>query len=259
MKYIICLIAFISLLGCNKEIQNNVQRIKTEPIKKSFSVKTEDELNIVGNYFYMSAQKDSVQPLIILIHQFRSDKEQWDSAFIDTFLKNKYKVIAYDIRSHGESDKAKVDLMELLSDGQQAPKDLDAVIKWANEQKGINKDKIGIVGTSIGGSLGIYGAAFKGIKSVVAVSSGKGTFEAFTGYDERKMSMARPIPRIKNVMFVCGTKDGDIIDEEKKIYDNYLMDPREIMNLESDKHGKDLISAFPEIEKVIFKWFDKTL
>jgi hypothetical protein len=268
MKNITIILAIASvflIIGCNKNLQNFEQKpveqkSKVEAKKDRVDLITEDKINIAADYYYLSDKKDARQPLIVLIHQFRSNKEQWDKNFIDTLLSKNYKVLAYDIRSHGESGEAAVSQMDLLTSREQAPKDLDAVMKWSLTQKGIDSSKIAVVGTSIGGSLGIYGKIFKGVKSVVAISSGRETFQAFTGYDDRMMSSSmRPIPRITNVMFICGIADGSYLEEEKGIYDNYLMEPREIIKYESDKHGKDLISQYPEIFKTIINWFSKTL
>ena len=261
--YIVIIASVLITTGCNRNIQSDVQKTeqkaKVEVKKDKLDLVTEDKINIVADYYYFSDNKDKKQPLIILIHQFRSSKEEWDKAFIDTLLSKNYKVLAYDIRSHGQSGQASVSQAELLENREQAPKDVDAVLNWAYTQKGIDSAKVGIVGTSIGGSLGIYGKIFKGVSSVVAVSSGKSTFQAFTGYDDRMMSSMRPILRAKNVMFVCGINDNNYFEEEKNIYDNYLMEPRELSKYESDRHGKDLIAQYPEILKLITNWFSKTL
>lgn len=261
--YIFAIASALFLASCNKNFQNDVQKVdqksKADIKSDKLEIITDDKIKIAADYYYFSDKRETKQPLIILIHQFRSSKEQWDKSFIDTLLNKNYKVLAYDIRSHGQSGQATVSQAELLENKEQAPKDVDAVLNWAYTQKGIDSGKVGIVGTSIGGSLGIYAKIFKGVSSVVAVSSGKGTFQAFTGYDDRMMSSMRPILRTKNVMFICGTADGSYFEEEKGIYDNYLMEPRELSKFESGKHGKDLIEQYPEILKLITNWFNKTL
>lgn len=261
MKKLIILLLVIILSGCGKEEGNldksSIVATDTSLKKENISISTADGLKLSANYFYKTDK--SKQPLVILIHQFRSDKEQWQQSFVDSLIKKGYKVLAFDLRSHGKSDKASVEITQLLSDPVQAPKDVDAVIDWAKSQPSIDSNRIAIVGTSIGGSLGIYGRINKGVKSVVAVSSGKSTFEAFTGYDERKMSMARPIPRIKNIMFICGKEDGSYAQEEQSIFDNYLDDPKEIQFFESGKHGKFLIEEFPQINTIIINWLNNTL
>ncbi len=261
MKKIIILLLIAFLSGCGREEGNidksTVVASDTSLKKENISIGTADGLKLSADYFYKTVK--SKQPLVILIHQFRSDKEQWQQSFVDSLIKKGYKVLALDLRSHGKSDPAPVEQIQLLSDPAQAPRDVDAAVAWAKTQTSIDSNRIAIIGTSIGGSLGIYGRINQGIKSVVAVSSGKSTFEAFTGYDDRKMSMARPIPRIKNIMFICGKKDGNYAEEEQAIFDNYLDEPREIQFFESEKHGKFLIEEFPEINKFILNWLNKTL
>ncbi|MFA5010963.1 MAG: alpha/beta fold hydrolase [Ignavibacteria bacterium] len=261
MKKLLLLLLLFSFAGCSKDISEVEKKsgtvIDTSIKKENIDVSTSDGIMISANYLYKS---DKIkQPLVILIHQYRSDKKQWSQNFLDSLLNKGYKVLAYDIRSHGESGKADVDISDLLSNPEQAPKDIDAVIKWAKFQMSIDSNRIAVVGTSIGGSLGIYACINSGVKSVVSVSSGKSTFEAFTGYDERRMSMARPIPRIKNVMFICGNKDNNVADEERSIYENYLDEPKELQVFESEKHGKFLIEEFPQINELIINWLSKTL
>ena len=247
--------------GCKKELQNDIKNVnqeKAEVKKERIEMFTEDNLKIVGNYFYVAGKEKIRQPLIVLIHQFRSDKEQWSKDFIDSLIAKKYKVMAFDIRSHGESDKAKVELDDLLTNPDQTPKDVNAVLKWAYNNEGVDTTKIGFAGTSIGGALGFYGR-IKGGKSVVLVSTGKMTFEPLTGYDERRMSMARPLLRVTNALFISGEKDGNHALDSKNIYDNFLSDPRELKFYDSDRHGKELIKQYPEIYTLIINWFGKTL
>ncbi|MFA7361424.1 MAG: alpha/beta fold hydrolase [Candidatus Kapaibacterium sp.] len=260
MKKLLLILLLFSIAGCSKdvtEIEKKSVVNDTSINKENVDIYTSDGLKLSANYIYKTDK--TKQLLVILIHQYRSNKEEWSSSFVDSLINKGYKVIAYDIRSHGKSDKANVELSELLSNPEQAPKDIDAVIKWAKMQTSIDSNRIAVVGTSIGGSLGIYARINSGVKSIVSVSSGKSTFEAFTGYDERKMSMARPIPRIKNVMFISGNKDKNIAEEERSIYENYLDEPKELQIYESDKHGKYLIEEFPQINDLIINWLNKTL
>lgn len=61
----------------------------------------EEQINGVRLY-YVDAGIDSSKPPIVLIHGFPFSSEMWKPQ-ID-FLKTKYRVIAYDIRGHGNSD-----------------------------------------------------------------------------------------------------------------------------------------------------------
>ncbi|MCE1165719.1 MAG: alpha/beta hydrolase [Bacteroidetes bacterium] len=248
--------------GCKKEVKEDVRmpdKPRNEEIKsEKVTINTSDNIKLAGNYYYAKGKEQTREPLIVLIHQFKASKEQWPDSFIDSLVSKNYKVITYDIRSHGESDIAKVKLDDILTNPEQAPKDVDAVLKWAYNNAGIDTTKIGFAGTSIGGALGFYGKLHGG-KSVVMVSTGNLTFAPLTGYDDRKMSMSRPLLKVRNVFMIAGDKDGNHAYENKNIYDTFLDDPREMKFYPSDKHGKELIQQYPEIYSLIINWFGKTL
>jgi dienelactone hydrolase len=208
-------------------------------------IKSADGKDISASYFYEEGKKDSAEPLVILVHQLKQSKEQWSSEFIKSLQTAGCKVLAYDIRGHGKSSKQDGELSELLSDPEQAPKDIEAVVKWASEQKGIDASRIAVVGTSIGGNIGLYAKFRKLVKAAIAISNGKGTFESFTGYNEAMMG--RPyFERFSNVLLVCGSKDDNCEAGQKWIYDNFLDIPKEMKIYDSDKHGKSLIEERPD-------------
>lgn len=225
---------------------------------EEFIIKTSDNIELSSELFYQEGKKDESQPLIILIHQFRQSKEQWKQDFIDSLLAAGFKVLTFDIRGHGNSTKVNYEPGKLLEDPNEAPNDITAVFKWAKEQKGIDSARIGVTGTSIGGNLACFAALNLNAGAIVSISNGKETFEKFTGYDERMMG--RPyFPKFKNAMFICGSKDGSHEAGQKWILDNFTETPKELKVFDSDKHGKDLIESFPEINSLTINWFKKYL
>ncbi len=263
MKYIILLfISFVIFSGCttksietggnknNPQLQQNIKKENPEII-------TSDNLKISTDYYFEESKKDSVQPLVILIHQFNSDRTQWSSELIDTLISSGFKVIAFDLRSHGKSDKAKIEFQKLLTDPEQTPKDVEAVIKWAKSNPGVDSNNIGCAGTSIGGSLSLYASYYLGAKTSIGISIGKMTFENLTGNFEAMMG--RMVKSINNVMLICGKQDGNCGTESQMIYDTFLGTPKEYKQFESKKHGKELIKDFPGINNLIVEWFVKYL
>jgi len=249
--------------GSKSNIKNESSGKKNEVSKKE--VKSKDELtidagggvSIAADYYYESAQKENPRPLVILIHQFRSTKEQWSGAFIDSLLNSGFKVLAYDIRGHGKSSKVDYELSELLSDPEKAPLDLTSVFQWSKSQKGIDTTRIAVVGTSIGGSLACYARYYLGAKTIVGISNGKSTFENFMQIDERMMG--RVFLRISCVLFVVGSRDKNYKAEQEYLYENFLDDPKEMKVYDSDKHGKYLLEEFPVINSEILNWLRKYL
>ena len=173
-------------------------------------------------------------------------------------LVNGFKVLAYDIRGHGKSAKQNGKLEDILTDPEQAPLDIKAVTDWAKKRQGIDSSRIAVIGTSIGGNLALYAALNCGVKVPIAVSNGKQSFEAFTGYNE--MMMGRPyFPKMKNALLICGSKDGDHEAGQKWIYDNFCGDPKEMKVYDSPKHGKFLLEEKPEAKDLILNWLKKYL
>lgn len=267
---------FISITGCtkdrnelsrlqdsnnNKTSQVNSVKSNNTPsaiINEDFTVTTSDKKEISGSLYFSESKKDESQPLVILVHQFNEDRKQWQQSFIDSLLNSGFKVLAYDIRGHGRSDKQNGELESILSDPEQAPLDIKAVIDWAKTRKGIDSTRIAAIGTSVGGNLAIYAALNCGVKIPIAVSNGKQTFEAFTGFNE--LMMGRPnFPKMKNVMLICASKDGDHESGQKWIYVNFCDKPSEMKVYDSGKHGKFLIEEKPEINDLMLSWLKKYL
>lgn len=219
---------------------------------------TEDKKQLRGKYFYSFNNKDSIQPVVILIHQFNSNWDEWSMDIVDSLIQMRYKVFVFNIRGHGGSDKQNGKLESLLTDPDQAPLDLKAAVKWLKEQKGADTNRLAAIGTSVGGNMALYGALNMNIKVPIAISNGKSTFEAFTGYNE--LMMGRPsFPKIKNALLICGSKDGDHEAGQKWIIENFCSEPREMKVYDSDKHGKFLLAQFPEMKTIFFNWLKKYL
>ena len=261
MKYLILLILAL-FSGCTtKSIESggnkNYTQVKSNIKKENPDIVTSDNLKISSDYYYDETKKDISQPLVILIHQFNSNKEQWQAELIDTLISSGFKVLAIDLRSHGKSDKAKIDFEKLLTDPEQTPKDVEAVFKWAKSNPGVDSNNIGCAGTSIGGSLSLYASYYFGAKASIGISIGKLTFENLTGNFEAMMG--RMVKSINNVLLVCGTEDGNYGKESQMIYDTFLGTPKEYKHFDSKKHGKELIKEFPGINLLITDWFVKFL
>lgn len=268
IKIIILLVIPLFLINCSVKKDSNAN-IKTsggktdkQNSKQGFerdniTVTTSDNKELSCTYSYEDGKKETSQPVIILIHQFNQSKDQWPDSFTQTLVDANYKVFAYDIRGHGSSSKVDYDLSNLLTDREGAPKDVAAVFEWLKKQKGVDSEKIGVMGTSIGGNLACYAKYYLGAKAVVSVSNSKEGFMKFMDIDERMMN--KVFPRISNVLFICGKSDGDQVSGEQYLMDNYIENPKDFKVLDSDKHGIFLIQEHPEIYQDALNWFKKFL
>lgn len=259
-KYIIFIIFFIiSFYSCNSQKDDTAKiEPKAKIMKEDVVFTTTDNLKIHGTYYYNNIEITKKEPLVVLVHQFMSDRGQWKQDFIDSLVSRKYKVITYDIRNHGESDKGAVYINDILTAKGNAILDIEAVFNWAKKRTGIDSTRFAVVGTSVGASLGLYSKYNLSVKTVVCISIGKNTFSEFTGFSELSMS-AGPVRKVNSVLFICGDKDGTYPDDSKDIYTNYVDQPKELKYFNSDKHGKDLFLQYPEIKNLIIDWLVKNL
>jgi predicted alpha/beta-fold hydrolase len=257
LLYILIIFSFL-ISSCDSQ-KNSTVNIEQKAKKMSEDVvfNTVDGKKIQGTYYYNNVEVGQKEPLVILIHQFMSDRSQWRQDFIDSLLAKKYKVVTYDIRSHGESEKTTDEISDILQTNGNATLDLNAVFAWAKKRSSIDSTRIAVIGTSVGASLAMYSKYDLGSKTAICVSIGKSTFEAFTGMSELKMGIM--IKKVNSVLFICGDKDGSYPDDTKNIYTNFTEDPRELKYYNSDKHGKDLINQNPEVNKLMLDWLTKNL
>lgn len=261
MKNLICFIFAFLIFICSCDSPKTdilpTER-KSKKMNEDITFTTSDNIKIKGTYYYNNVDVSKKQPLIILIHQFMSDRGQWKEELIDSLVARNYKVITYDIRNHGESDKAVGDIQEILKANGNAILDLQAVFKWTKTRSGIDSTRIAIIGTSVGASLALYAKYELGAKTIIGVSIAKGPFEEFTGYSELRMGVA--VKKVNSVLLLCGDKDEKYADDAKYIYTTFLDDPRELKLYNSDKHGKDLITTqSPDINKYMLEWLKKYL
>lgn len=258
-KYIFfVLLCAVSFFSCDSPKNDSVNLApKPKVMKENVIFNTSDNIKIHGTYYYSNYDVSKKEPLVVLIHQFMSDRGQWKQEFIDTLVARKYKVLTYDIRNHGESDKAVENSDDILTAKGNAILDVDAVFNWAKSRIGIDSTRIAVVGTSVGASLGLYAKYFLGAKTVVCLSVGRKTFEEFIA--GKDLSMKANLRKINSVFFICGDNDGRYPDDAKYIYENFTDEPKELKFFGSDKHGKDLCLQYPEIRTLIVEWLAKHL
>jgi fermentation-respiration switch protein FrsA (DUF1100 family) len=124
------------------------------------TVTTRDGLRLVG--WYVPSQNGAV---IIAQHGYWGDRGDL-VATAKLLQRHGYGVLVSTVRAHDQSEG------ELITLGKEEMKDLDAWYRYLSKKDGVDRDRIGILGESMGGALAIkYAARNPNIKAVVTHST----------------------------------------------------------------------------------------
>lgn len=121
------------------------------------SFTTSDDLKLFG--WYIPSQNGAA---VIAVHEYGGNRTGMlpHAAFL---ARHGYGVLLFDLRAHGESQG------DVFALGWDADRDIYAALDFLSEEAGIEPDRIGVLGISVGAEAGIEAAAGdKRIKALVA-------------------------------------------------------------------------------------------
>lgn len=141
---------------------------------------------------------DPDSPSLVLVHGGRDQKRSWDH--VAGALSANYRVIAFDLRGHGESD--------WVSDGDYGV--MDHVFDLASLLKTLNIDRFTLIGHSLGGNIALRYAGLypEQIEKLVAIEGlgpsprmleerkSKSVTERLTEWVEQRRTLSERVPRI---------------------------------------------------------------
>lgn len=160
-------ILLLILVACSQPIEPTPQPTLNPPVGPlpSGTATTQDGQTIA---YQMYAGKAG-SPAIILIHQLRRTRTDWDSV-AKWLQKTGYTVIVPDLRGHGQS----TGNLETFTpeDYNKMTNDI-AAMKSVLENQGANVKRLGIIGASIGANIAYnYAVQDPDVKTVVLLSPG---------------------------------------------------------------------------------------
>ena len=178
--------------------------------------------------WYIPVKDEQPTPVLIYVHGLGSNREGLlDQAKL--LYDHGYSALLLDLRNHGHSEGT------LSTMGYQEIMDIEGAIDFLLDQPEIDKERIGLVGHSLGGSIVIRAAArFPVVKATVAES-------AFTSLEDnieegvRQLTGLPPFPFAPLVIFFGELETGLDIHQLRPIDDLAQISPRAIMFI----HGKN--------------------
>lgn len=217
---------------------------------EEFTLVTEDGFKLPATYLEPKIINGAG---LILIHQGGSDRSEW--AFMhDQLLEAGYILLSYDIRGMGASPNdngAGKRVENIYNDPTQAPLDLKAAVNYLENLPQVDKDRIGILGASVGGNLAVVGSAKMNIKSAVSISGKTEAVQNLAGSKELSP---------KSIYFISSMEsDGDRAKWAEEMY-NMTDGPREIaITAEEQGHGVTILLDNPILQSEIIRWFQNNL
>ena len=204
---------------------------------------TSDGIQLAAVY-YPDESLNRDTGILILVHEAYRDRSAWDG-FINAVHESGYAVITFDLRGHGKSQGEQV-FDEAMDH------DLDAVMDWINSSPDLNKDRLAVVGASLGANLALRaGARYPQIKSLVLLSPGMSLWDI--GIESAILEYGR-----RPVLLVATEDDGypaisvQRLNELGKGYDKLVIYP-------GAGHGTQMITDQPDLIPLMLDWFQQTM
>lgn len=211
---------------------------------------TSDGLSLTG-FLSTSAAGPAGAPGVVLVHQFQRDDAQWGD-LPETLAARGLRVLAFDLRGHGESDAyAGASLTELLTDPEGAPRDVQAALAYLGTDGGADPTRLAIVGTSIGANLAVAAAIHGQARTYVALSARKPPVESLAGAAAIGMT---------SVLYLAAELDGGDQAADARAMHDATTEPRGLEVYPGiAHHGIDLLELGPDVNARVLAWLDETL
>lgn len=232
MRHFIFLVLLLFLTSCaNEEI---VEEKKDSILIEDVNLKTSDNVNIAATYYKSDSNEG-----IILLHMLNKDKSSW-SEFAKK-LQTKYKVLAIDLRGHGNSDLNWKSFSD--KDFNNMLLDIDAANDFL-KMEGANK--IAIIGASIGANLALNYGTENDVSTAILLSP---------GLEYRGIKTEDAITKFNNpILIVTSKKDSYSYDSSNKLYP-LAVGKKELKIYEGERHGTDMLDN--DLENLISNWLDE--
>lgn len=139
-----------------------------EVITNDIEFITSDSITIKGTYRRPAARPGTTFPAVLLIHQGKSSRSEWDP-YVSAFITAGYTTLAFDIRGHGASS-GETFPDSYYNDPTKTPKDVIGALEYVRSLPNTISNRVAIVGASIGGNLACVASQKKWIKTGVNIS-----------------------------------------------------------------------------------------
>ncbi|MDD3013535.1 MAG: alpha/beta fold hydrolase [Candidatus Gastranaerophilales bacterium] len=235
-------------------LSNSDKPIPDDVNINEISILTRDNLNVSVKYYIPPTEGE--KPAVILLHMLGKDKSSWNK-FIPKLLENGYAVFNIDMRGHGRSTRIQ-DGHEIFytnmneSDWKKLPDDVNDVINFIKNEKFIDKNKIAVMGASIGANSAIIEVSKHPdyIKAVIALSPGL-NYHGILTYEAAK-DLRIPL--------LIAVSQGDMYSfESSNQLNKVVKNSHDLLIYKGADHGTNLLNKYEDLENKVVSWLNENL
>lgn len=226
------------------------------PVPERVELPADDGLVLIGSYYAPENEGEGRAPGILLLHQMRGKRQDWRELTME-LTKRGYAVLAMDLRGHGESTKGNEGktwdyrTME-KSEYPGMVGDAGVALDYLKARPGVDPERIGIIGASIGANVALNAAANDpAVESVVLLSPGV----------EYHLIKTEPAMReYKGAVFLAASdEDGYAADSVRKLHE-LCQGESEMKMYSGAGHGANMFAPTKgDLQERILDWVDRTL
>ncbi len=223
---------------------------------------TADDVGIAGVYYPVAS---GPAPAVLLIHSFERNHTDWD-VFATALQRNGIAALAIDLRGHGESTRRLTsqgpELMDFHRftprDYQDMLLDVEAAMDWLTDQPGIDKQRVGIVGSSLGANVAMRYTLFnEDLAALVLLSPGIVYKDLRTDDAMQKLG---PMP----LRIAVSRNDPFAFESCKRLIElrkesGHGADTNELIICTGYLHGTDMLKGVRDLPTILIDWLKQTL
>jgi dienelactone hydrolase len=224
---------------------------------------TIDDVGISAAYYPTTADP---APAVVLLHDFGRSRDEWIS-FAGLLQRNGIAALAIDLRGHGESTRKltaqgpqRVDVHDFTPrDFEDMLLDVEAAFDWIADQPGIDKHRIGLVGSSLGANVALRYAAFNEDLAALLLLSPGMTYRGLRA--DEPMRKLGPIP----LRLVVSQFDAFYFESSKRLLeirherDHNTEDAKELTICSGNLHGTAMLKGVNGLTSLLLDWLKQAL